>query len=214
MGDKIVVLGAGGHTRVVLSILSYDERFVVDGIADRGASTIGEEICGTRVKYSLDDIGEIYKSGVEYAAIAIGDNEQRRELYDRAIEAGFTVPTLIHPTAIVERDAVVGAGTVVCMGARVGTLVEVGENSIVNTGAIVDHECALGKDVFIAPGVSIAGRVKVEDGAFIGIGATVKEKITIGRGSVVGAGAVVVLDVPAGITVVGVPARAATVGQS
>jgi len=213
MNDKIVVLGAGGHARVVISILCYDERFILDGVADRNAANIGEEFSGTRIKYSWDDLQDIYKSGVGFAFIAIGDNNERRKLYDKAIDAGFTVPTLIHPTAIVERDAVVGQGSVICMGARVGTLVRVGENSVINIGAIVDHECRLGKDVFIAPGVSIAGRVNVEDNTFIGIGVSIKEKVTIGKGAVVGAGAVVIGDVASGVTVVGVPARPVTSEQ-
>lgn len=89
------------------------------------------------------------------------------------------------------------------LGARART----GEGCIVNTGATVDHDCVLGDFVHVAPGVNLAGTVTVGDNVMIGIGASVVPGITIVAGATVGAGAVVIRDVPAGATVVGVPAR-------
>ncbi len=207
MVDRVIVVGAGGHCRVALSILRNDARFEVAGIADRDAASLGEEISGSTVRYTWDDFEGIYRSGIRHAVIAVGDNAERRILYSRLTETGFEVPTIVHPTALVESDAEVDRGCVICMGAKIGPMVSVGENCVVYTGTILDHETRLGRDVFIAPGCTIAGRVTVGDRSFIGLGSTVKEKVTIGTDVVVGAGSVVVGDVPDGCVVAGVPAR-------
>ena len=94
------------------------------------------------------------------------------------------------------------AGAVICAHCRIS------DSAIVNTGSIVGHETVIGRAGHICPGARLAGRVTVEDFAFVGIGATVVQCLTLGRGSTVGAGAVVLDDVPAFATVVGVPARA------
>ena len=207
MAKKIIIIGAGGHCRTVISILRYYKDFKISAIADRDDSTLGEKIDGVTIEYSWKDIAKIYKNGIHYAAIAIGDNRERENLFKALSEKGFTVPTLVHPSALIEKNAVVGEGSVVCMGAKIGPDVRIGENCIIYTGTILDHEAHVGKHVFIAPGCAIAGRVKIGDGSFIGIGSNVKEKVSIGKDVTIGAGSVVLEDIPDGEKVGGVPAK-------
>lgn len=207
MVNDILIVGAGGFCRVVLSILHSYKNFNVIGIADRDSKNIGEEISGSVIKYSWKNFTEIYEKGTQYAVIAIGDNDERKELFSRLSSLGFEIPTIIHPSAIIEKDAVVGNGCVICMGIKIGTQVSIGKNGIVWTGSIIDHEAKIGDYVFIAPGCNIAGRVKIGDGSFVGIGSTIKEKITIGKSVVIGAGSVVISDIGDNTTVAGVPAK-------
>ena len=207
MVNDILIVGAGGFCRVVLSILHSYKNFNVIGIADRDSKNIGEEISGSVIKYSWKNFTEIYEKGTQYAVIAIGDNDERKELFSRLSSLGFEIPTIIHPSAIIEKDAVVGNGCVICMGIKIGTQVSIGKNGIVWTGSIIDHEAKIGDYVFIAPGCNIAGRVKIGDGSFVGIGSTIKEKITIGKSVVIGAGSVVISDICDNTTVAGVPAK-------
>lgn len=207
MVNDILIVGAGGFCRVVLSILHSYKNFNVIGIADRDSKNIGEEISGSVIKYSWKNFTEIYEKGTQYAVIAIGDNDERKELFSRLSSIGFEIPTIIHPSAIIEKDAVVGNGCVICMGIKIGTQVSIGKNGIVWTGSIIDHEAKIGDYVFIAPGCNIAGRVKIGDGSFVGIGSTIKEKITIGKSVVIGAGSVVISDICDNTTVAGVPAK-------
>lgn len=207
MVNEVLIIGAGGHCRVVLSILRFYRNFNVIGIADRDSKNIGEEISGSVIKYLWNDFTEIYEKGTRYTVIAIGDNNERKEIFSRLSSIGFEIPTIIHPSAIIEKDAVLGNGCVICMGVKIGTQVTIGKNGIVYTGSIIDHEAKIGDHVFLAPGCNIAGRVTIGDSSFVGIGSTIKEKIIVGDKAVIGAGSVVISDISDNTTVAGVPAK-------
>lgn len=206
MVKDIVVIGAGGHCRVLLSILKYHAEFNVAGIVDRDAAAKGEEISGSVIKYSMEELEEIYQNGIRHAAIAIGNNKERKEIFLKLLDMGFKIPSLIHPGAVIEEDAIVGEGSVICLGALIGTKVNIGRNCIVYTGSILDHEVVLEDHSYISPGCSIAGRVMLGESSFIGLGSTIIENITIGKNAVVGAGSVVIREVPENTVVAGVPA--------
>jgi UDP-perosamine 4-acetyltransferase len=207
MVENIIVVGAGGHCKVILSVLRYYKKYSVIGIADRDSSSKGEEISGSIIKFSWNDFKEIYDNGTKYAAIAIGDNKERKELFKELSSIGFKIPTVIHPTALIEKDSLIRNGCLVCMGAKIGVEVHIGENCVIYTGSILDHEVRLEDHVYISPGCSVAGRVTIKEGSFIGIGTSIKEKISIGKNVVVGAGSVVLGDIPDNSTVAGVPAK-------
>lgn len=207
MVEKAVVIGAGGHSRVVMSVLKYHPIFQIIGVADKGTSYFGEKIGSSSINYTWEDLPELYNQGISTAFIAFGENRQRKKFYQKAKDIGFSLPALIHPKSIIEESASIGEGTLVCLGAKIGTQVRIGNNCIINTGSIIDHETEIDDDVFVGPGVNIAGRVKIDAGVFIGIGSSVIDKIHIGTNAVVGAGATVIRNVQAMDKVVGVPAK-------
>ena len=207
MVENIIVVGAGGQCRVVLSILRYYKNFNVIGIADRNSKNIGEQISGKIIKYSWNNFKEIYERGTRQAVIAIGDNNERRELFSRLSSIGFKMPTIIHPSAVIEKDASLGNGCVICMGVKIDTLVSIGKNCVVYSGSIIEHEVKIGDHVYISPGCNIAGRITIGDGSFIGIGSNIIERITVGKNAVIGAGSVVISDIDDNSTVAGVPAK-------
>ncbi len=207
MVNDLIVVGAGGHCRVVLSILKYYKEFNVKGIADRDPGTKGEEISGSIIEYSWKDFKEIYQNGIHYAAIAVGNNRERKELFSELSGIGFKIPALIHPSALIEKDAVVGEGSLVCMGARISTKVQIGKNCVVYTGSNRDHEVRLGDYAYVSPGCSIAGQVLIGEGSYIGIGSSIIQKVSVGRNVTVGAGSVVLKDIPDNTVVAGVPAK-------
>lgn len=206
MKNDILVVGAGGHCRVVLSILNHYKEFNVIGIADRDNKNFGEEILGAQVQYTWDDVQAVYDEGISNSVLAVGDNKERQLLFAKLTEIGYTIKTLIHPSALVDNNVKIGVGTTICMGAKIGPLVSIGDNCIIYTGTVIDHETIIKSDCFIAPGVSVAGRVYIEQGSFIGIGCSIKDKVRIGAHSVIGAGSVVIHDVDANTTVAGIPA--------
>jgi UDP-perosamine 4-acetyltransferase len=204
---RTVIVGAGGHARVVSSILAQDSRVNVVGFVDPVLKEPGERINGLPVLGDLGIIPNLRRDGISGAVIAIGDNALR-ELRSRQLsDQGFDLVNAIHPTAIIEHNAAVGRGVVIAAGAIVCCNAVIRDNCIINTGAIIEHETKVGANVHIAPGVSVAGRVVVGRNSFIGIGATVREYIHIGENVTIGAGAVVVEDIPGNVVAVGVPAR-------
>jgi len=204
---RLIILGAGGHARVVSSIAAQTPDLQLVGVADCSEASLGEKIGATEVVGTYADLEKWKASGVTHVAVALGDNVERRRLLAEAERQGFIAATLIHPSAIIETNAVIGAGSVVCAGAILCAEVRIGKGAIINTGVIVDHETIIGDYGQISPGCRLAGRVTVGEGAFIGTGAIILPSVTVGSYSVVGAGAVVIEDVPQKATVVGIPAK-------
>ena len=205
---NILILGAGGHGRVVLDIVLACGHHQVVGFLDNNADIHGRRIDGIPVLGSVDDLPHLAQQhGVEGVVIAIGDNGVRRGLARKVDAYGIDLLNAVHPSATLAHNATLGRNVVVAAGVVVCAHCQIGDSVILNTGCIVDHQTMIGEGSHICPGVRIAGRVKVEPGAFVGIGATVIPKVTLGCESIVGAGSVVIEDVPALATVVGVPAR-------
>ena len=203
-----LVVGAGGHGRVVLDVLRQADQYEVAGFADSNPDIAGRRIDGVRVLGGPDDLPRIRdEHGIDHVIIAIGDNGTRRHFADRFDQQGFTLISAVHPSANIARNASIGTNTVVAAGALVCAHCQIGDSVILNTGCIVDHESLVGTATHVCPGARIAGRVTIESGAFIGIGATVIQSLRLGYECIVGAGAVVIRDVPPLTTVVGVPAR-------
>lgn len=200
-----VVLGAGGHGKVVLAALmalGVPVPLVLDDDPARhGGALLGVTIDGPIRR--LDELGH------RRAVMGIGPNRTRRRIAAELSAAipDLSWPTVVHPTAWVHPSARLGPGTVVMAGAVIQPGAVVGAHAIVNTAASIDHDCLVGAYVHLAPGVRLAGEVTVGDGAFVGIGAVAVPGAEIGEWSVIGAGAAVVRDIPAGATAVGVPAR-------
>jgi len=200
---RLAILGASGHGKVVAEVAEltgWDVAFFDDGFPVRSMNG------GWRVEGNTEHLLERTDqfTGV---AIAIGQNTVRIAKLLVMREAGFSLPVLIHPRAVVSERASLGDGTVVFAGAVINPFVEAGEGCIFNTLCSVDHDCRLGDGVHVSPGANIAGGVSVGRAAWIGIGSCVRQLVHIGEQAVVGAGAAVVNDVPDGVTVLGVPAR-------
>lgn len=206
--ERCLILGCGGHGRVVLDILNHAGASEVVGFIDSNPEMVGRRIDGIPVLGQPDDLHTIRDSNkVDHAVVAIGDNGARRALADHLDGLGFVLINAVHPSANVARNASLGRNTVVAAGALVCAHCQIGDSVILNTGCIVDHESLIGTATHVCPGARLAGRVTVESGAFVGIGATIIQSIRVGYEAVVGAGAVVVRDVAPMSTVVGVPAR-------
>jgi sugar O-acyltransferase (sialic acid O-acetyltransferase NeuD family) len=205
---NVVIVGAGGHGRVVLDILRTAGVCNPVGFIDADTARSGSQLDGLPVLGSINLLPKLRRQqDVRGAIVAIGDNRVRASYAELVLQGNLELINAVHPSAIVSSTAKVGLNVVIAAGAIVSTDAHLADSAVVNTGAIVDHECRVGRAVHVSPGVVLAGRVHVEPGAFVGIGARVIPCIRIGAHATVGAGAVVIEDVPPHATVVGVPAR-------
>jgi len=200
----ILVLGAGGHGKVVADILCRAGTPAM-GFLDDDPETWGTTRLGLPVLGGIPTYREHMPGGL---VLGVGDIAARKAIVDSlGGDARDLWCNAIHPRAIVARSVRLGSGITVVAGAVVNPDSVLGDHSVVNTGATVDHDCVLGDFAHIGPGAHLAGGVRVGRDAFIGIGASITQGIEIGEGAIVGAGSVVIDHVPSHVTVKGVPAR-------
>jgi UDP-perosamine 4-acetyltransferase len=205
-----VILGAGGHARVVLDRLLAGGATEVRAALDPDPRRWGQALLGVPILGGDDRLPELAGQGVTHAVIAVGgvgDNRPRRGLFELILRRGLVPLTVRHPSSVCSVWAAIGEGTVVLPRAVVAAGARVGRNVILNTGAIVEHDCEVGDHAHLASGAVLGGQVRVAALAHVGAGATVRQGVVIGEGAIVGAGAAVVNDVAPWTTVMGVPAR-------
>lgn len=205
--SKLLILGAGGHGKVVaecaLSLGVYTAIAFLDDdkkVVERSILSL-LPIIGT-----FSDAGN-FAHEFSYAFVALGNNRSRVELITYLTKIGYKIPCLIHPAAYVSKFAHIGSGTVIMAGAVVNADAHIGVGGIINTGASVDHDCVLGRGVHLSPGARLGGTVTVGDYTWICMGASVMNNVRVEEGSVAAAGAAVIRDVGDNVLVAGVPAR-------
>ena len=201
--NKLLIIGAGGHGRVVADIALKMNQWQQIAFLDDDENT--------KSSMEIDVIGKsndafTYISDYDIL-VAIGDNKTREKIQSQLKKAGANIPALIHPSATIGEMVEVGAGTVVMAGVVINCCSKIGEGCIVNTGATIDHDNVIEEYVHISPGVHLAGTVGIGKGSWMGIGSVVSNNINITSGCMVGAGAVVVRNITEVGTYVGVPAR-------
>lgn len=207
---RCVVLGAGGHARVLIDVLRASRSARAVAVLDAAASGRGGDVFGVPVLGGDERLLDLRRRGVRHFVLGLGsagDNGPRRRLYARALAAGLSPLSVIHPRSMISPQAVLGVGCQVLPGAVINAGARLGDNVIVNSGAIVEHDCLIGSHAHIATGARLGGGVTVGESAFIGLGACVRQGLSIGRAAVLGAGAVAVKNISGGTVAVGSPAR-------
>jgi len=204
----MIIIGAGGHAKVVYEILRFHKEAGVYAAIDNKKPVRDEKIIDIPILGGHEIIPDLYNTkGIKTAIVAVGDNEIRKEYYLKLKDMGFQIINAVHPNAYVSPTAQLGEGVVICPLAEITTEAKIGNNCIINSGTIVEHETILGDHSHLASRVVIAGRTKIGENTFIGAGTVVKDYVNIGKNVKIGAGSVVLEDIPDNVTAVGAPAR-------
>lgn len=199
----IVVVGAGGHGKVVCDAL-LSAGHEVAGFCDDGKPK-GTRVLGLPV---LGDTAWLVANPAR-VALAIGDNARRSAVADRLEAAGCTLVTAVHAAATIAPSATIAPGTVVMARAVVNPDAVIGRGAIINTGAVVEHDCVVGAFAHLSPTAALGGAARVGTLSHLGIGAVVLPLVAVGDRTIVGAGAVVNRSTPNDVVLRGVPARVA-----
>ncbi len=202
--EKLAILGASGHGKVVADIAECCGWQQIDFFDDAWPDA------DVNVHWQvIGDTVALVQTLSQYSGVivAIGDNRIRAAKFELLHKSHAPMISVIHPDTTISRYSSIGAGSVVMAGVVVNVDTTIAEGAILNTGCSIDHDCSLGSFVHISPGARLAGLVSVGDESWIGIGACVRQSTLIGAKVVVGAGAAVVSDLPDGVTALGIPAR-------
>lgn len=188
--DNLLILGAGGHAKVV-----------ADAARAMGIAHI--YFCDEGAGQSLEQFAGI----CAHIHVAIGDNATRDFGYKRAIEEGFTPYSVVHPTAIISPEALIGQGVYIGALCVLNPQCSISDFALINTGAIVEHDSVVGQAAFIAPGAIMCGRTGLGARSFLGTHGTMIPQTSVGDDVVIGAGSVVTRTFENDVHLVGVPAR-------
>ncbi|MCG6167599.1 NeuD/PglB/VioB family sugar acetyltransferase [Leptospira sp. FAT2] len=198
MSKPCLVIGAGGHSRVVIEILREEQNklYSIEGILDPSFNLlVSEKILDIPVIGSDSQMREFFDKGIETAFIAIGNNLKRKELYIALKTIGFQMPNLYSSFGvIINKTSKIGEANLFCPQSFIGPLVSIGNNNIFNTKSTVEHETIIGSHNHFAPGSILCGRSKIGSNTFLGAGSITIDSISIGDNIVIGAGGVVVAD--------------------
>lgn len=195
---RLLVVGAGGHAKVVIEAARRAGLVVVGAIGDPRKT---DSVSCVPVYAAPDGID------ADEFIVAVGDNRARAELYAAYLARGLNPATIVHPTAVIAEFVSLGAGVFIAAGAIVNTEAVIGDNAILNTGCSVDHDCVIGDHAHIGPMSGLCGAVRIGTGALVGIGCSLIPGVSVGDWSILGAGSVVVDDLCDDTVFAGVPAR-------
>lgn len=202
MKDKIVIIGASGHGKVVADIAKlngYKEIIFLDD--DITKIKNGKyNVVGTSI--DIDKYIEQY----DYF-IAIGNNKIRRQLTKKLEDKKIIQPTLIHPSAIIDKTSTILSGTVIMANAVINADTYIKKGCIINTSVSVDHDCVIENFVHLSPGVHVAGTVHIGSQTWIGIGSSIVNNLSICNDCIIGAGSTVITDIETKGIYVGCPVK-------
>ena len=206
MLPRLVIIGAGGHGRESFDIAVAHNRMTptwnIVGFVDDGSPNLerlhrlGMPLLGPVERANAPDVQSV---------LAIGQPAVRAHVATQLDQADFA--TIVHPSASLGNDLVLGTGTIIAANATITANVRCGDHTHLNPGAVISHDGLLGSFVSVSPGAIVCGDVTIGDRVLVGAGSVILPGCTIADDAVIGAGAVVTRDVPPGVTVVGNPAR-------
>ena len=192
---RIIVLGAGGHARVLLDALRLFPTTEIEiiGATDVSPETIDRSklscpLLGADEKVFAYETKEVF---LVNGLGSIGDTAMRMKLFDNFKTKGYRFDGVIHPSAVLAKDIQLSEGVQIMAGAVVQTGCRIGRNVVINTRASVDHDGIIGDHVFIAPGATLSGGVSVGEHSHVGTGATLIQGCRIGKNCFVNARSIV-----------------------
>lgn len=201
MKEKIIIFGTGGHSKVILDIVTSLNKYEPHAFVSLNKALSSFE--GLRHLHQ----NNFLELGIKKGIVAIGDNYTRHIVVKYILDkcSNFEFITLIHPSSVIGSTVEVGVGTVVMANSVINTSSIVGRHSIINTSASIDHDCRIGEFSSVGPGAILGGNVTTGHYSTICLGASIIHGINIGNDTVIGAGSLVLDNVKSNTLAYGTP---------
>ncbi len=203
---KLYIIGAGsvgGH--LAWNIEGYGEDFKIEGFFDDDPDKIGTTQFGYTV---IGDVNEALKLNDADVAVGIAFPEVKRKIVEKlSSNRSLDFPSFVHQRAWVSSGVTIGKGTVIYPGTSINYGSEIGNFVVANMNCALGHHTSVGSYSSLAPGVITGGHTTIGRCVEMGIGSATVQGLNIGAGSKIGGQAMVVHDIPEGVTAVGVPAK-------
>ncbi|WP_312470773.1 acetyltransferase [Neobacillus sp.] len=205
MNKPVILIGNGGHAKVLTSILLQQNRLIIGFTAPEfQENPFNIPYLGT------DEIIGSYNSGDIELVLCIGSVSVptlRSKIFEQFKEKCYTFSSVIHQSAIITTYSTLGEGVQIMAGSVIEPFVKIADNTIINTSSSINHGCKIGKHCHIAPGTTLSGNVTVGEVTHIGAGSTVIQNVQIGNHVLIGAGSLVLQSINDKRKAFGVPAK-------
>lgn len=206
---NIIIIGGGGHAKVLIDLIKTIKNFKIVGIVDPKIKK-GKSINGVKVLGDDKILISLKRKGIKCLALGIGsegNNHKRYKIWKNLKKKGFSFPVLIHKDSFTSKNIKVGQGSQIFNKSVVNAGSKIGEISVINTSTIIEHDCKIGNNVFTGTRATLCGGVTVEDNSFIGAESCILPKVKIKKNVLIAAKALVNKDLKNNIKVKGIPAK-------
>lgn len=177
MKNNLLIVGAGGHGKVVLDMAKSTGNYTEFAFLDDG-KRIGEKVLDCEVIGGISKLAS-YKNKFSNVAIAIGNNDIRVILGESAKNMGYNLPVISHRSSVISSYASIGKGTVIMPNVIVNADTEIGDFVILNSGSIVEHDNVIASGSHISYGAILGSGVKVNERCTIDMGVIVKRNMHV-----------------------------------
>jgi len=208
--NKIICIGAGGSTKVILDILKQFSNNRIIGILDDDESLQKKDFLGFPIIGKIADVVDVFPDKCDEAIICIGsvkDTIIRKNTHQLLISKNVKIGSVISKNSIISNNIIMGVGVIVMPGVIINSGSEIGDNVLINTGVILEHDCVIEKNTFLSPGVILSGKVRVKSDSFVGSGTVISTGVEVGKNVTIGAGSVVIKNIQDNCIAFGNPAH-------
>lgn len=202
--QDLVIIGAGN----VGGFIAYNpnlflQQYNILGFVDDDPAKLGKNFYGYPVIGDLDYLLSLSTNTA--VVIGIASPKVKKTIHEKLASRGFPFPSFISNNAWLSNKVTVGQGAIIYPGVSINYETKVGDFVIMNMNCAIGHNCDIGSYCALAPGVNLAGFTRVEEAVDLGIGVSTRQNISVGKAAIIGGQAMLVKNVSAGATIVGVP---------
>lgn len=203
MKKRLVIIGAGGHGKVVAECAKRTEKYTEILLLDD--QKVNQTILDFKVVGQINTYKDYLKDSD--FIVAIGNNKLRQDLQTELEANNASLATIIDPSAIISDYTTISKGTCIMPGVVVNAVASIGKGCIINTSSVIEHDVCVGDFTHIAPGAKLAGGVHIGDVCWIGINCSILQNVIINKNIVLGANSLVTKDLQVSGIYYGSPAK-------